>query len=85
MLKANEQRMLEVLEKLAEDNEVRMSANKIPIKFEKTQRIYTKVEFVPSKEAKLNALRRLEKKGFIKLDYSKQTEPKIIICKTTQQ
>lgn len=81
MLKENEKRMLEVLKKLADHDVVETSANKIPIKFEKTRRVFEKVEFIPSKEAKLNALKRLEKKGYIELDYSKQTEPKIVIKK----
>jgi DNA-binding PadR family transcriptional regulator len=81
MLKENEKRMLDVLKKLSDDGVVQTSAKNIPIKFEKTKRVFEKVEFIPSKEAKLNALKRLEKKGYIELDYSKQTEPKITIKK----
>ncbi len=73
--------MLDVLEKLAEKGVVKTSAKNIPIKFEKTKRVFEKVEFIPSKEAKLNALKRLEQKGYIELDYSKQTEPKIVLKK----
>jgi hypothetical protein len=73
-LKGNEVVMLEALQRLSveQGHPIKISTKNIPVMFSKKLIVTQERLFNPSKNAKHEALKRLQRKGYVRLDGGKQ-------------